>query len=1127
MLSRISRSFVLTLGAVALSSLAARAQSLQVTYGSKGVQTLAYHGVVLEDTNAFGADAFHIWHMKATDLSGNVLSTGQYGWGESNNGTSWNAQTNTETYNFTWGSISTQFAQSGDTLNVIVTETNSAGSGIVFDGAEIYPFTLHFPSDPKGFSGYTQYAITTTDPGISVADFGSGVVTAVLPDESKALYTGWKSAGAGSYSPLMTSTTPDGLATFFPHNDLPLAPGNTLTYTLSLRFTPEGTAADVSDALASFAQTYPSQVTWADKRMVGTAFLASSPTGGGDITQPGGFPTNPRRYFNDASVDITSAAGLQAFQNRMLAQAASQVTNAKNLNAQAVITWDLEGEQYPQNTSYVCSPDQIAAVAPEMESTITDSTSAYYGQKLDDAYFATMTNAGIHAGVCIRPQAFTLGAGGTASQVTLSGNAAIIANLEKKARFANARWGVTMFYVDSVVDANGGTLDPAIFQQLATDLPNVLFIPEEFTTRYYAYAAPFYSFIFHTTTSTATAVRNVYPKAFGVNMVNDVNPSTLATYTPQLIAAVEGGDVLMGHADYWQDNDPTLVSIYAAAGVTAPAAPVVTPTLSWGTPTSIPYGTALSASQLDATANVPGVFTYSPAAGTVLPAGTQTITVNFAPTNTSAYRATSGSVQLTVGQGTPSISWSTPAGIAAGTALSSAQLNATASVPGAFSYQPAAGTVLGSGSNVLSVTFTPADSVNYRAVTATTVLTVASSTTPTLAWPAPSAISYGTALSGSQLNATASVPGSFTYSPAAGTVLPAGSQTIRVTFTPTNASAYQTVSGSVQLTVGQATPVVSWGTPASVAAGTALSSAQLNATASVPGSFLYRPAAGTVVASGSNVLSVTFTPADSVNYKAVSATTVLTTGSAPAATISWATPSAITYGTALSARQLSATANVSGSFSYSYPLGTILHAGNYTLSVTFTPSSAAYSPASKTVTLTVMKANPTIKWGTPAPLNIGTPLSSAQLDASASVPGSFTYTPSAGTILRTGGSRLTATFTPSDGADYTSGSATVTLVVNQSATPAGPVVLLSPGSGASISGSVVVTAQVNVSLDAAGSLLLVDGSPVQGTRVTGAPYLYLLNTTGLTNGAHVLQIWAHDINNSVQLSQPVTVMVQN
>ena len=812
--------------------------------------------------------------MKATDLSGNVLSTGGYGWGESNNGTYWNAQTNTETYYFSWGSISTQFVQSGNNLNLIVTEINNAGSGILFDGAEIYPFALHFPVDPANFYGYTQYAITTTDPGISVADFGSGIATAVYPNETQALYTGWKNEGTATYSPIMTSTAPDGLATFLPHNDLPLAPGNTLSYTLSVRFTPEGTPANVTDATASFAQTYPNQMTWVDKRIIGTAYLSSSPTCNScDITQPGGYPTNPRRYFNDSSVDVTTASGLQSFQDRMLAEAANQVSNAQNMNSQGVITWDIEGEQYPQSTSYVCSPDQIASVAPEMESTVTDHTSPFYGQKLDDAYFKTMTNAGLRVGVCIRPQVFTRGANGTASQVTLSTNAALIANLEAKARFANSRWGVTIFYVDSVVDVNGGTLDPAIFEQVATDLPNFLFIPEEFTTRYYAYTAPFYSFIFHTTTGTAAAVRTVYPNGFGANLVNDVSASTLAAYQGQLTTAVEQGDILMGHADYWQANDPTLVTIYAAAGVTAPIVTLTTPSVTWPTPNSIIYGTALAASQLDATASVAGTFTYTPAAGSILRAGTQTLAVSFAPNNTAAYKSASASVQLVVGQATPTVSWSAPAGIPAGTALST-QLNATASVPGTFAYSPAAGTILSPGTNTLSVTFTPTDSVDYKSVIATTVITVAAPVAPVLTWANPASIPAGTALSAAQLNATANVAGQFTYSSPIGTVLAMGAHTLTVTFTPTSA-AYASATRSVVLTVKRTAARVAWGEPGPISKGTPLSTSQLNAKSDIPGKFKYSLEVGTVLDKGTYVLTVTFIPTESNKYSSESKSVTL------------------------------------------------------------------------------------------------------------------------------------------------------------------------------------------------------------------------------------------------------------
>ena len=43
--------------------------------------------------------------------------------------------------------------------------------------------------------------------------------------------------------------------------------------------------------------------------------------------------------------------------------------------------------------------------------------------------------------------------------------------------------------------------------------------------------------------------------------------------------------------------------------------------------------------------------------------------------------------------------------------------------------------------------------------------------TPTITWATPAAITYGTALSSTQLNATGSVAGTTVYSPVSGTVL--------------------------------------------------------------------------------------------------------------------------------------------------------------------------------------------------------------------------------------------------------------------------------------------------------------------------------------------------------------------
>ena len=572
-------------------SLPAQGQ-LKVTYGPNGLQQLTFGKVTLEDLNDFPSDGFQIWHMKMTDLQGNVVSTGQYGWGENNSGRSWDAGSHTWAYNFSWGSIRVAFVQNGDNLDLNVTETNNANSGMVLNGADIFPFLLHFPQLPAGFNdaSYPQVAFNTTGPSVTTADYTDGQVMAVAPDASKPLYSGFWPAGNNSYRPIIGSTTPDGLASFQPHNDRPVQPGQTDSFTVSLRFAASGTpaAALAQDAYASWAKTWPAQLNWPDRRAIGSIYLASSPSG--DIHQSGGYYNNPRRYFNDANsehFDVTAASGLIAFQQRVLKQAATNVDVLRRLNAQGSITWDIEGEEFPQTTSYVCEPDNIAQIAPEMESVIKDANSPYNGMKLDDAYFKTMRDAGFRVGVCVRPQHFTLHSDGTAEQVSLD-NSAVAAEIIRKMKFAHDRWGATLFYIDSSVEANGAVLDAGIFQQAAQALPDSLLIPEESTPKYFAYTAPFQSLLFHGQTGTDSAVYGYYPHAFSVNLINDVDPSKLTPAIPALTTAVKAGDVLMVHGDYWQANNPVIVSIYGTAGATAPPSTPTQPT----TPAAPPQPTA-------------------------------------------------------------------------------------------------------------------------------------------------------------------------------------------------------------------------------------------------------------------------------------------------------------------------------------------------------------------------------------------------------------------------------------------------------------------------------------------------------------------------------------------------------
>ena len=778
-----------------------------------------------------------------------------------------------------------------------------------------------------------------------------------------------------------------------------------------------------------------------------------------------------------------------------------------------------------------------------------------------------------------------------------------------------------------------------------------------------------------------------------------------------------GGDA--GPAFDAELNTPTKVSVDAEGNyyiadlnnirirkVTVSGVTSDVPIITWPTPAAIPYGTELSVSQLNATANVAGTFVYSLAFGTVLPLGSHTLSVIFTPTDTTYYKTTA-TVILQVNQATPTITWYTPAPILSGTALSATQLDAIANLPGTFDYAPAAGTVPPLGSQTLSVTFTPDDTVDYTTATAKValkviapgstpaqpvfsvfsvvdgapntpqVVTITDATpaatiyyttdgsTPTInsfvyAGPIPITVSetinavagggaYGLSpvatatytLTGlTPIITTVAGNGTPSYSgdngPATSaelnqpySVLADGSGNFYIADYSNSAVRKVTPAGIISTIAGNGTAGYSGDdgpatsaelsgpaglaldssgnlyigdrgnntvrkvTPAGIIStvagnGTAgysgddgpATSAELNAPYGLAfdaGGNLYiaeysnqtvrkvTPAGtittiagnGTAGYTGDNgpATSATLNGPDDIAFDlsgnlyinddlnsrirmvnpsgtittvvgnggtpgngdggpAISATlgqphgvtvdangflyiadtfdqsirrvdqfgtitTVVGNGGAPGIgdggpafdaelnlptkvsvdavgnyyiadlgnyrirkvnisgvpqsvpTISWPTPASIHYGTELSATQLDAAAGVQGTYSYNPPLGTVLTAGTHTLAVAFHPTDTTdYAPATATVKLQVIQATPIITWPTPASIPYGTALSGTQLDATANVQGAFAYTPTAGTVLPVGTQTLSVTFTPDDTTDYTTPTSTVQLVVN-------------------------------------------------------------------------------------------------
>ncbi|MGB8478694.1 MAG: Ig-like domain repeat protein [Acidobacteriaceae bacterium] len=146
--------------------------------------------------------------------------------------------------------------------------------------------------------------------------------------------------------------------------------------------------------------------------------------------------------------------------------------------------------------------------------------------------------------------------------------------------------------------------------------------------------------------STAT-----YESTYAVGATTNASTTPTFTVAPATVCTISGATVTMIKGTgtcvvtaKWPADD-----VYAAAtAIGKTTAAKATAAVTWATPAPITYGTALSATQLDATSAIPGTFVYTPASGKVLTAGTQALSVKFTPTATADYATATGTVELVV-----------------------------------------------------------------------------------------------------------------------------------------------------------------------------------------------------------------------------------------------------------------------------------------------------------------------------------------------------------------------------------------------------------------------------------------------------------------------------------------------
>jgi aspartate 1-decarboxylase len=320
--------------------------------------------------------------------------------------------------------------------------------------------------------------------------------------------------------------------------------------------------------------------------------------------------------------------------------------------------------------------------------------------------------------------------------------------------------------------------------------------------------------------------------------------------------------------------------------------------------------------------------------------------------------------------------------------------------------------------------------------------------------------------------ATANVAGTFTYtsgSPSVislngrtATVAGAGTSIVIASFTPTDETNYEsTASASLTFTVLKDTPSLTW---SDVSKYMGDASFTLNApTSTTSGTFTYTSATPSVVslngdtasvaAIGTSVITAIFTPTDTNNYgtatKAMTITVVATAQTITRTSISPTSPikSGTYTPTATSSSSLAVAITIaSGSSSVcSISGGIVTFNAVGSCVIQYNQSGdASYSAATQvTESLTIGKATPTFTWSSTSKTFGDATFTVTAPTVTGSLGGSFSYSSAntsvisvsgtTFTVVGSGASVITATFTPTDATNYNSATMTMTITVGASA----------------------------------------------------------------------------------------------
>ncbi len=497
-----------------------------------------------------------------------------------------------------------------------------------------------------------------------------------------------------------------------------------------------------------------------------------------------------------------------------------------------------------------------------------------------------------------------------------------------------------------------------------------------------------------TVTFTGAPGSAAYNSTFTV--ASTTNASTTASITPSGACSIATSTVTMTSgtgtcsltANWAADNNYTTGTANQSTTATK-----ITPTVTFtGAPGSAAYNstfTVASTTNASTTASITPSGACSIATSTVTMTsgtGTCSLTASWAADNN--YTTGTANQSTTATKIAPTVTFTGAPGSAAYkatfTVASTTNASTTASITPTGACSIATGTVtMTSGTGTCSLAASWAADNNYSSATAnqsTTATKIAPSVTFT---GAPGSAAYNstfTVASTTNASTSASITPSGACSILSTTVtMTSGTGTCSLAASWAADNNYNSTTANQTTTASKLTPLVSWATPAVIIFGGALGNGQLNATASIPGAFVYNPPAGTVLPIGNGqTLSVAFTPQDTADYN----------GSTGSATIN-VNPASVSPANIIVTRVLSRASN------------------NVVILLTF-----ANNGGTEAANVTLTSANVGATAGTPLPQSLGSIAAGGSVQATVTVPGSVGAS-GAASSLSVGGSYTGGTFSSS------------------------------------------------------------------------------------------------------------------